>query len=137
MLSHMFIGIFDPSIILVFKTCFYWRYLDESFFISNWNHINPSFNEKVVLKIVTIGLGWNSQTTLGCRLLFRLYDIPYHRIFKTYFYWKYLYESTLFWLCNHSNRAWNKEVITKTLSGSLRRPNILDSQASICLCPWI
>ena len=58
-------------------------------------------------------------------MLFRLYDIPYHRIFKTYIYWKYPYESTLFFLWNHPNRAWNKEFFTKTLSGSLRRPNIL------------
>jgi hypothetical protein len=80
----LFTGIFDPSILIVFKTCFYWGYTHEYYFISNWNHVDPSSNEKVIFKIVIVGLGRNSKTTLSCRLFLSRFGIASYGIFKTY-----------------------------------------------------
>ena len=66
---RLFIGLFDPSIIFGFKTCFRWGYLPESTFMSNWNLANPLSNEKVKPKTVTVGLVQNLKNTLSCRLL--------------------------------------------------------------------
>ena len=54
----MFLTVFDLSIILLFKTCFYWRYINESTFISNLNHLNPTSNEESMLEISIVGLDW-------------------------------------------------------------------------------
>jgi hypothetical protein len=55
-LLGLFISGFEISNKAILKYCFYLRYIHESTLISKWNHINPSFIEKVMFKLVTVHL---------------------------------------------------------------------------------
>lgn len=121
----MIIGIFDPSIIIFIKSYFYWEYLHEYTFTSNWNHVNPSNNKKVVLYLVTIVLGGNSQTTLACSFFSSRIGTPLHGILEPYLYWGYMSKYIFIWILNHSNWMSNKYFIEKTLPNSLRWPPLL------------
>ena len=65
------------SSLRVFKTCFYWKYKNESNLISKWNHIDLIFIEKVTLQIVTVGLVTNSQATLSNMELLIIFTISF------------------------------------------------------------
>ena len=123
----MIIGIFNPSIIILLKIYFYLTYLYESNFTSDLNHVNPSANEKVVLDLVIVGLGRNSQETLACRSLLRIFGISFHLIFKTYFNWKYPSKCIFILLWNHFNRTSNEYFINEILLGSLGCTPLLNS----------
>ena len=116
---RLFLTIFDLSILLVFKKCFYWRSINESIFISNLNHSNPTSNEKVTLEISTVGLSRVIENDSIMQVVLNKFDISYHWVFKTCFYWRNTFELALIWLWNHSIWTKNKEVVIKTLLVSM------------------
>ena len=75
---QLFLTIFDLSILLVFKTCFYWRSINESTLISNLNHSNPTSNEKVMLEISTVGLSRVIDNDSIMQVVLTKIDISYH-----------------------------------------------------------
>ena len=112
---RLFLTVFDLSILLLFKTCFYWKYINEYNFISNLNHLNPTSNEKFMLEISTVGLSWVIENDSVMQVVLTKIDISYHWIFKTYFYWRWNFDLALIWIWNHSIWTKNKEVVIKTL----------------------
>ena len=75
---QLFLKVFDLSILLVFKTYFYWISINEFIFISNLNHLNPTSNEKVMLEISTVGLSRVIDNDSIMQVVLTKIDISYH-----------------------------------------------------------
>ena len=116
---RLFLTVFDLSILPILKTCFYWRLINESNFISNLNHLNLTSNEKFMLEISIVGLSWVIENDSVMQVVLTKIDISYHWIFKTCFYWRYTFELALIWIWNHSISTKNKEIVIKTLQVSM------------------
>lgn len=68
----------------ILKTYFYWRYINESNFMSSQKNFNPSGNGKYVYIIITIGLYGNLKTNLLWRLFIRIFDTSSHGTFNPF-----------------------------------------------------
>ena len=137
MFSRLFTSVFDPSILLVFKTCFYWRSINESNLIFNLNQFNSSLNEKFMLERSIIGLSWKIENDSIMQVVLRKFNIPLHRIFKICFYWRCILEFNFIWLWNHSNQTKNKEFMIATFLVSMIGHCSPAGNKLILLCPWI
>ena len=116
---RLFLIVFGLSIIIVFKPCFYWRWINEYNFITNLNHSNLTSNEKFMLEVSTVGLRCVIENDSVMQVVLTKIEISYHWIFKNRYYWRYTFELALIWLCNHSIWMKNKEVVIKTLQVSM------------------
>ena len=74
---QLFLKVFDLSILLFFKTCFYWRSINESIFISNFNHLNLTSNEKVMLEISIVGLSQVIENDSIMQVVLNKFNISY------------------------------------------------------------
>ena len=52
--------------------------MNESNFISNLNHSNPTSNEKVTLKTLTVDLSWVIENDYVMQVVLTKIDISYH-----------------------------------------------------------
>ena len=103
---------FEGPKVNIFKTCFYPRYPLMSTFYPNLNHSIWIWNEKVRAKTLTGCLAGSSGTELGQSVFGGLNEW----IFKTRFYGRFPYESSLQFNWNHSFPISYGEVMIKILT---------------------